>query len=155
MSSKRYFKVVYGFSEDEYLTVDETEVKKAIYAHLTGKKTAFNSGSVSGDKIIVIKEDWHKELGYNRGYKLKPEDYAEIEATVAKKYVGLIARAQEEVKQALRENRLVDITKPLEIAPASRTFTQGPTSLGELLANNPDSNGPTIEEKDNEEPTEN
>ena len=51
MSSK-LFKVKFGFGEEEFILVDETELAKAYHIHLTGKKAIFKNGSVSGDKII-------------------------------------------------------------------------------------------------------
>ena len=130
--SSRYFKVVYGFDEDEFLPIEENELKRAIYAHLTGKKAAFQSGSVSGDKIIVVKPDWNKAMGWNAGYKPMPEEMGEIEATVGKKYLGIVAQAKQEVEGYIRSGQLDKLNTPLIENPAKK-HTDGLTSIGQLL----------------------
>jgi len=130
MSSK-YFKVVYGFDEDEYIAIDDSELKKAIYAHLTGKKVAFKEGSVSGDKIIVIRPDWNKAMGWNVGYKPTPEEMGEIDATVGKKYLGIVAHAKDEVEGYIKSGQLEKLNTPL-LESSTKIHTKGLTQIGKI-----------------------
>jgi hypothetical protein len=71
-----YYKIIRGFGQDDYLSIDETELDKAIYCHVTGKVGVFSSGSISGTTISAIMPDLHAMEGWNQGYKMGPEDYA-------------------------------------------------------------------------------
>lgn len=73
-----YYKVIFGFAPEDSVCIDETELEKAIYAHVTGKKAIFNEGTVSGERIIAIQPDYHRAMGWNRGYKLGADDFAQL-----------------------------------------------------------------------------
>ena len=74
----KYYKVQFGYGIDDFLSVDETELRKALVAQVTGKVALFNSGTVSGNAIISITPDWNRAMGWNRDYKLTGEDYTYI-----------------------------------------------------------------------------
>ena len=75
----KYFRVKYGYGKDEFYSVDENEVGKAIRAQLSPDGVAiFNEGTVRGSSIIIIKPDYNRLMGYNRQYELVDEDYQEI-----------------------------------------------------------------------------
>jgi hypothetical protein len=38
----RYYKILHGFEPEDYIPIDETELEKAIFAHLRGIKAAFS-----------------------------------------------------------------------------------------------------------------
>lgn len=124
MSSKpKYFRVKFGFDEKEEILVDEMELAKAFYIHLTGKKAIFKNGSVSGDKIISITPDWD-----SAPYVYNPGGNNFIAREVKEGYLLAMGNAQEEVTARL-ENR-----PPVLAGPSGpRIFTKGPTEIGKLL----------------------
>jgi len=131
---KRYFKIVRGFNEEDYIPIDETELEKAIYAHMTGKPAVFENGSINGSQISIVRPDFVRAMGWNRGYKPISAEYGEIEAEVGKRYIGIIGLAKERVQKYISENTLHLIgTQPLQIE-TTKIHTQGPTSLAELLS---------------------
>jgi len=111
---KYYFQVKYGFNADDYLSIEYHELEKATFAHLTGAVVAFDSGSVSGKNIIVIKEDFVRAMGWNKGYQLTPEDNAEIEIK-CKDYKGLVASMKEKVQYLINTNQTNLIGKGFEM----------------------------------------
>jgi hypothetical protein len=61
----KYFKVMRGFNQDDYIPITESELKKAIYAHITGTNVAFEMGSITGPHISAVVPDFHRTLGWN------------------------------------------------------------------------------------------
>lgn len=74
----KYFRVKFGFNNDDFISIDENELPMAIRAHITGKIGVFKEGSVSGDKIITITPDLNKLMKWNRTYQPTAEDYGEL-----------------------------------------------------------------------------
>ena len=133
MVGKLYFKVVRGYGDEDFIPIDETELEKAIYAHMSGKPVVFENGSINGNQISIIRPDFVRAMGWNRGYKPTPEEYGEIDSTVGKKYLGIIGSAKERVQGYIKSGELNKIgTTPLIENPVKK-HTDGPTSLGDLL----------------------
>lgn len=78
MKKTLYYKVKYGFKDDECISIQENDLKKALYAQINGGIVIFDGGSVSGNNIISITPDLHRALGFNPEYKLTGEDYREL-----------------------------------------------------------------------------
>lgn len=74
----RYFKVQKGYDKDDYISIDETELRKAIIAQVKGQVAIFKDGTVSGNSIMSITPDWNRTMGWLRDYKLSDEDYQHI-----------------------------------------------------------------------------
>lgn len=76
-----YFKIKTGYGADDFISADETEVRSAINAQITGKVAVCREGTISGNHIISITPDYNRLMGYNRDYALKGEDYDAISKT--------------------------------------------------------------------------
>ncbi len=95
----KYYKVVYGYDAEDYIQIDETELKKAIFAHMTGKNAAFSGGTITGGRIVAIQPDYHRAMGWNRGHKLGPLDYEELsEKKIDRQHMTFLADAKTEVQ---------------------------------------------------------
>lgn len=114
--TKLYFKAIYGFDAEDYIPVEEDELEKAIYAHMTGSKTILKGGSMSGDKIHHVVEDNHRTMGWNRGYKLCSDDYAELrEKGIDTKLQKVLGKTKERVAFLVANNRQAEIGKNVPI----------------------------------------
>lgn len=90
----KYFKIVWGYDEEDMLPIDETELSKAMQCFITKKDGLFNSGPIKGDRIITIQPDYHRAMGWNRSHRLGPEDYSEIGNTIQREYQNLLEEAK-------------------------------------------------------------
>jgi len=71
---RNYFKVKFGFGVSDYVSVDELELQKAVYAMFSKKPVQLGSVFIQGDKIISITPHWHKYTGWNEFYEPKDAD---------------------------------------------------------------------------------
>jgi len=77
MYSKKY-KIIRGYNAEDYIQIEESELEKAYYCFLNKKDSIYTGGAVKGSEIIAIQPDYHRTMGWNRGYKLGPDDYNEL-----------------------------------------------------------------------------
>lgn len=117
----RYFRVKTGYRAEDFISIDETELERAVVAQGTGKVAVFKSGTVSGNHIISIKEDLHKLLGYNPLYELKPEDMNSLPKKELREHQEFLKQVAEKIVGGLPEP-----TRP------ARIHTRGMKSIGEL-----------------------
>lgn len=75
----KYYKVMRNGWGEDFISIEEKDLEKAIYAKLSGK-VLLAGGMIDGSKIEMIVPDYHKTMGYNYGYKLEPADYSEIKS---------------------------------------------------------------------------
>jgi hypothetical protein len=103
----KYFKLkTFGDS----ISIDETELARALYAQVTGKVAILKNGSITGNQIFSITPDFHKAMGYNEGYKLTPEDHNDI-SNRCKSYDGFIGDVKQQLTQAMLANKVEDFLK--------------------------------------------
>lgn len=74
----KHFKIIRGYNAEDYIEIDETELEKAYASFLFKKDGVYSGGAVRGSEIIAIQPDYHKTMGWNRGYKLGADDYSEL-----------------------------------------------------------------------------
>lgn len=74
----KYFKLIQGYGAEDYVSITEHELDKAQYCFLEKVDSMFSGGSVRGAEIKAIKEDFHRTMGWTRGYKLGASDYEEL-----------------------------------------------------------------------------
>lgn len=75
---KKYYKIYHGFNVEDYIEINEEELEKAYYCFLKKLDSVFSGGAVRGARIESIKPDFHRIMGWNRGYKLVEDDFAQI-----------------------------------------------------------------------------
>lgn len=96
----KHYLVRFGHREGESVSIGETELPTAIRAQITGKIGIFEEGTVSGNAILSITPDYNRMMGWNRDYRLSPEDWKEVGASVECKNARL---ALESSVRALKE----------------------------------------------------
>jgi hypothetical protein len=77
MEKSKFFRVKVGYGNDDYITIDDTELSKCLRAQFNGSMVICKEGSISGKSIITITPDVNKIMGWNRGYQPTPEDYGD------------------------------------------------------------------------------
>ena len=90
----KYFRVKYGYGKDEFVSVDENEVRVALSAQVSGQVAVFKEGTIAGNSIIAVLPDFNRLLGYNRDYVMGGEDYSQISASVQAEHHTLIENAK-------------------------------------------------------------
>lgn len=74
----KYFKLIRGYGAEDYLEIGEDELEKAMYCFLEKKDSVFSGGAVRGSQIMAIQPDFHRTMGWNRGYKLGGDDFEDM-----------------------------------------------------------------------------
>lgn len=111
-----YYKIQFGYSEADYLEIDESELPKAIALFMEGSGRAlFESGAVRGQDIIRITPDWHTDQGWHKGWKIQPEDYQAVEGLEGV-YNKIYNQAREVAEYAIKENKRELLNQPFQIA---------------------------------------
>lgn len=96
---KNYFKIIRGYNAEDYLEIEESELEKSLYCFLEKKDSVFSGGAIRGSQIIAIQPDFHRTMGWNRGYKLCAEDFEELrQKGVDKKCNNLLSSAKQRVQ---------------------------------------------------------
>lgn len=132
-----YFKLIRGYNAEDYISIDETELDKAYYAFLEKKDGVYSGGAVRGSEIIAIQPDFHKIMGWNRGYKLQELDFAELnERGIDRKCQFLLSNTKEKVQFLIKTNQLNLLGKPVEgfdkLLP--KIDGEGMKSIGEIMS---------------------
>lgn len=73
-------KVITGFRDDQYYTIDAEEAHKAYYLFLHPEERGiFNNGvALIGKNIQGIEPDWNATLDYNPTYRLEADDWNDL-----------------------------------------------------------------------------
>lgn len=73
-------KVIVGYREDQYHTIDADEAHKAYYLFEHPKERGIFSNGVAirGEDIQSIVPDWHATMGWNPTHELDSNDWNEI-----------------------------------------------------------------------------
>lgn len=102
----RHYKIIRGYDAEAYIEIDETELEKAYYAFLHKKDGIYSGGAVRGSDILAIQPDYHRAMGWNRGYKLGPDDYAQLSSEgVNRDHMNFLVETKEMVNLLVRQNR--------------------------------------------------
>lgn len=100
----KYYKIVYGYGQEEYISITANKLPKAIALFMQGSgRTTFNTGAIRGQDIMRIVPDYHKALGWNKGYKITAEDSREI-APLEKEYDKTYDKAKLIAEYSIKQN---------------------------------------------------
>jgi hypothetical protein len=95
---KNYFRVKYGYSVADQVSIEESELEKAVYAQKFGEVVQLGNKQVNGKNIIVIEPHYHRYTGWYDFYEPKNgEDYAQIERDCPKGLDLMIRHYRERV----------------------------------------------------------
>lgn len=135
----KYFKIIYGFNEADYLGITENELPKAIWLFKNGTNRAvFGSGAVRGQDIMRIVPDWHASQGWNKGWKMTPDDFSDIKH-LDEPYKKTYAEANLIADYAVKTNNLDILNLPFEQAlqlapkPEVNEITDGTKMLADKM----------------------
>jgi len=101
MRKKIYYKIIHGFAPEDYVEIDHSELQKALYCFLEKKDGIFSGGAIRGTQILEIKPDFHRTMGWNRGYKIGAEDYEELAHTGIDRHAQLFLSRSKDIVQNL------------------------------------------------------
>lgn len=118
------FKVITGFRDDQYYSIDENEIHKAYFLFLNPEaRTVFENGvALIGKNIQGIEPDYHATMGWNPKHKLGDDDFNEMrEKGILQKFTGIMSKAKEVGDMALENTgllkmKLQDIQPPEKIS---------------------------------------
>lgn len=117
----RYFKVMRGFGNDDFIPIDESELEKAVYAQVSQKNVFFKNGSVNGAHISAIMPDFHRAMGWSYGWKITAEDHGEMARKgVRREYGGFLELPTERVKFLIERGREGEIGSGVRIPEIER-----------------------------------
>lgn len=80
------YRVYFGYGKDDFYSIPETDLQKAIKAQITGQVALFENSSISGNEIKRIQPDYQRDMGWNRDYQLGYEDYQQIGNKMRQEY---------------------------------------------------------------------
>jgi len=107
---KPKYKVVYGYSADQEIPIEEKDLEKAIYAHMTKSRARLNGIPISGENIITIVPDFHRTMGWNHSYRLQPSDHEEINRLgIGRHMINQITLAGDRVQYLIQNNQTEQI----------------------------------------------
>ena len=87
---QRFFRVKYGFQASDQVSINESELDKAILAQLKGIPVQLGLSYINGRNIISISPHWHKHTGWFDWYEPKNgDDWQQIKRDCPD-YTGII-----------------------------------------------------------------
>lgn len=111
----RYYKLIRGYDAEQYIEIEESELDKAYYCFLEKKDSVFSGGAIRGSQILAIQPDFHRTMGWNRGYRLESVDYEDLrDKGVDRKMQNALSTSKERVDYLMRTNQLHLLGKPVE-----------------------------------------
>lgn len=134
----KYFKIIYGYNETDYISVSENELPKAIWLFKQGSNRAvFEEGAVRGQDIMRIVPDWHSSQGWNKGWKMTADDFADVRH-LENPYKETYSEANLIADFAIKSNNTDILNLPLEEAitflpEENKELTEGTKMLADKL----------------------
>lgn len=103
---ERFFKIKYGYSVADSISIPESELDKAIYAQISGNPIQLGNSYINGKNIISITPHWHKHTGWYDWYEPKSgEDFEQIKRDCPD-YEGIIGAHKNHVQNLLQQGKV-------------------------------------------------
>lgn len=126
------YKIIRGYNAEDYLEINENELEKAYYCFLEKKDSIFSGGAIKGSQILAIQPDFHKTMGWNRGYKLEVDDFAELsQKGIDKKMQKKLSEAKERVQYFISTNQTDLIGKNTEVPKINNEISEASKQLSD------------------------
>lgn len=103
----KHYRVKYGHGKDDFISIEEGELWRAIKAQGTGTVAVFKEGTVSGNHVITILPDYNRDMGWHRDYQLGGEDYEQIGNAKMREYQNLLESAKTQFQPMTEKEKLV------------------------------------------------
>lgn len=102
---KKYFKIVYGYNDNQSTTVGLEEVPKAYHLFIKGEGRAiFDNGvALQGKDIMRIEPDWHATMGWNKTHKMDDDDWNEVKP-LQNRFTELLSEAKSLAYESIEQN---------------------------------------------------
>ena len=103
-------KIITGFREDQFCTIEDEEAHKAYYLFLNPEQRGvFNNGvALIGKNIQGIEPDYNATMGWNPTWKLNSDDWNEIRGReVDRKLRDVLYEAKQVAYLAIKEPSLI------------------------------------------------
>ncbi len=96
---EKYFRVKYGFTALDRVSIQVDELEKALYAQKFGEVVQLKGRQINGKYIISIAPDYHKYTGWYESYNplMDADDLAQIERDCPKDLDNIIEKTRERV----------------------------------------------------------
>lgn len=125
IKKERRFKVKYGYSVEDQVSIGENELAKALYAQRTGKPVYIGNVSIKGTNIISIAPHYHYHTGWNEWYEPKNgEDWKQIQRDCPD-YNGVIEYHKNKLTEIMQSGnlKLLNNVEPMQMLdlPAHET----------------------------------
>lgn len=112
---KHYFKIKYGYSTSDQVSINIEDLEKAIYAQIKGVPVHLGNSFINGRNIISITPHYHKHTGWYDYYEPQSgEDWEQIKRDCPN-YNGVIEHYKERVAYLLHNGKENMIGKNIEI----------------------------------------
>lgn len=138
---KKYFKVKYGYSASDQVSIPENDLDKAIYAQREGIVVQLGSATIQGKHIISITPHWHKYTGWYDWYEPKDgEDFDQIKRDCPnfegiieehKNYVALLTDTRQIKQIGTRDWESETTQQKLEASKDNRPLAEERKSLAD------------------------
>ena len=92
-----YFKVKYGYSTSDQVSIGINELEKAIYAQIKGQPIQLGTSYINGRNIIAITPHYHKHTGWYDWYEPTTGDDWEQIKRDCPNYDGIVEHYKERV----------------------------------------------------------
>jgi len=101
----KYFRVKYGYSVADQVSIEEEDLQRAIMARIKKLPVQLGNSYISGGNIISITPHWHKHTGWYDWYEPKDgDDFAQIKRDCPN-YDGVIEAHEAKVYELIQTGK--------------------------------------------------